>query len=144
MLAEARHCLAGLADVEHLPCAVREDVQMEQRWHWSALQTGLAVAPGPCMVPLFAVIGQHSSRKFPVGVITGVGALLHGLGAAVLLLSVGAGADYVIEDAGVVSGSTETGRRGMATKASSSATRRTASDASGTLDVGYGHRGCCS
>ncbi|QSQ23504.1 MFS transporter [Pyxidicoccus parkwayensis] len=68
---------------------------MEQRWHWSALQTGLAVAPGPCMVPLFAVIGQRASRRFPVGVITGVGALLMGLGAAVLLLSVGAGADYV-------------------------------------------------
>src|ERR1700761_2655517 len=25
-------------------------------WHWSALQTGLAIAPGPLMVPLFAFV----------------------------------------------------------------------------------------
>lgn len=68
---------------------------MEQRWHWSALQTGLAVAPGPCMVPLFALIGQRLSRKLPVGVVTGLGALLQGLGAAVILLAVGPSPDYV-------------------------------------------------
>jgi EmrB/QacA subfamily drug resistance transporter len=68
---------------------------MEQRWHWSALQTGLAVAPGPCMVPLFAMLGQRLGRRLPVGVITGAGALLQGLGAVVLLATVGGGPDYV-------------------------------------------------
>lgn len=68
---------------------------MEQRWHWTALRTGLAVAPGPCMVPLFALLGQRLSRRLPAGVITGAGALLQGLGAAVLLAGAGATPDYV-------------------------------------------------
>ncbi len=45
---------------------------MQQVWGYSALQTGLAVAPGPLMVPVFAAVAQRLSRTVPVGRI-GVG-----------------------------------------------------------------------
>lgn len=40
---------------------------MQQVWRYSALQTGLAVAPGPLMVPVFAAVAQRLSRTVPVG-----------------------------------------------------------------------------
>jgi len=40
---------------------------MQQVWGYSALQTGLAVAPGPLMVPVFAAVAQRLSRTVPVG-----------------------------------------------------------------------------
>jgi EmrB/QacA subfamily drug resistance transporter len=38
-------------------------------WHWSALTTGLAIAPGPLMVPLFSFLlaGRRSSPPAPPG-----------------------------------------------------------------------------
>ncbi len=48
---------------------------MQQVWGYSALQTGLAVAPGPLMVPVFAAVAQRLSRTVPVGRI-GVGLAL--------------------------------------------------------------------
>ncbi|WP_164020603.1 MFS transporter [Pyxidicoccus trucidator] len=68
---------------------------MQQRWHWSALQTGLAVAPGPCMVPLFAMVGQRLGRRYSVGVVTGLGALMMALGPALILLGLGPEAGYL-------------------------------------------------
>ena len=35
----------------------------EQVWHWSALATGFAVAPGPLMVPAFALAGRTSAAQ---------------------------------------------------------------------------------
>ena len=34
---------------------------LEDVWGWSALRTGLAIAPGPMMVPIFAVVAQRLS-----------------------------------------------------------------------------------
>jgi len=40
---------------------------MQQVWRYSALQTGLAVAPGQLMVPVFAAVAQRLSRTVPMG-----------------------------------------------------------------------------
>ena len=45
-------------------------------WHYSAIKTGFAVAPGPMMVPLFAAVAHRLSRRVPVGVLVGIGCLL--------------------------------------------------------------------
>jgi EmrB/QacA subfamily drug resistance transporter len=66
----------------------------EQTWGWSALKTGLAVAPGPLMVPLFAAVGHRLTARVPVGVVTAVGSLLLGVGSVLVLSSVGTEPDY--------------------------------------------------
>src|SRR5687767_1425529 len=45
---------------------------MQDVWGWSALATGLAVAPGPLMVPLFSflVAGRLIARFGPAPVVT--------------------------------------------------------------------------
>jgi MFS family permease len=64
-------------------------------WHWSALTTGLAVAPGPLMVPLFSflVAGRAIARFGPGGVIA-VGASIFAAGAAWWALAAGTTPDY--------------------------------------------------
>jgi MFS family permease len=54
---------------------------MQDVWGWSALHTGLAVAPGPLMVPLFTflVTGRLLSRYGPAAVI-GAGATVFSAG----------------------------------------------------------------
>jgi hypothetical protein len=67
---------------------------MQKVWHYSAVKTGLAVAPGPLMVPLFAIVSTRLSRRLPVGVIVSAGCLLCGLGGVVVAAQVGASPDY--------------------------------------------------
>ncbi len=57
---------------------------MQDVWHYSALQTGLAVAPGPLMVPLLAALSQRIAHRVPAGAIAAAGSFLFGLGNAVL------------------------------------------------------------
>ncbi|MCL2534491.1 MAG: MFS transporter [Nocardiaceae bacterium] len=61
---------------------------MQGAWEYSALRTGLAVAPGPLLVPVFALVGQAASRRVPPGVIAAVGSALWGGGALLILASV--------------------------------------------------------
>ncbi|HET7310874.1 MAG TPA: MFS transporter [Mycobacteriales bacterium] len=63
-------------------------------WHWSALQTGLALAPGPLMVPVFTAVAQRLSRHVPVGVLTAVGCALFSAGILLVALSVGESPSY--------------------------------------------------
>jgi MFS family permease len=67
-------------------------------WGWSALSTGLAVAPGPLMVPLFAflVAGRLIARFGPGPVIAG-GATVFAAGVAWWALAVGVRPDYAGE-----------------------------------------------
>lgn len=58
---------------------------MEQVWQFSALRTGLGVAPGPLMVPIFAALAQTVAHRVPVGRIAATGSALLGLS---LLLSI--------------------------------------------------------
>ncbi|MEU7864692.1 MFS transporter [Nonomuraea sp. NPDC049141] len=64
---------------------------LEHAAGYSAIQTGLAILPGPLMVPLFAVVGQRLARRVPLGALVAAGNLLFCAGA--LLLAAGASAD---------------------------------------------------
>jgi EmrB/QacA subfamily drug resistance transporter len=57
---------------------------MQQVWGYSAIRTGLGVAVGPAMVPLFAAIGQRLSHRFSVGWITAAGCVLFAVGVALV------------------------------------------------------------
>jgi MFS family permease len=54
---------------------------MQDAWGWSALRTGLGIAPGPLMVPLFTflVTGRLLARYGPA-VVIGLGASVFSLG----------------------------------------------------------------
>ncbi len=65
-------------------------------WHWSALDTGLSIAPGPLMVPLFGfgITGRLVAR-FGAGAVSAAGATLFAAGIAWWALAVGLTPDYV-------------------------------------------------
>jgi MFS family permease len=67
-------------------------------WHWSALVTGLSIAPGPIMVPLFSflVAGRLIARWGP-GPVIAAGSTIFSIGVAWWALSVGLRPDYVGE-----------------------------------------------
>jgi len=67
-------------------------------WHWSALTTGLAIAPGPIMVPLvsFLVAGRLTVRLGP-GAVIATGSATFAIGVAWWAATVGLHADYVGE-----------------------------------------------
>jgi EmrB/QacA subfamily drug resistance transporter len=70
---------------------------MQQTWGYSALRTGLAVAPGPLMVPVFAAIAQRIAHRVSTGAITAAGSVLYGLASALLALRVGTTPHYASE-----------------------------------------------
>jgi hypothetical protein len=76
-------------------------------WGWSALRAGLAIAPGPLMVPLvsFLVAGRLIARYGPAVVIA-VGTLAFGAGVAWWALAITIHPDYV---SGVLGGMILTG-----------------------------------
>ncbi len=49
-------------------------------WHYSALRTGLAMAPGPLMVPFVTAWSQRLARRFGLAPLTAVGSLLFAAG----------------------------------------------------------------
>jgi EmrB/QacA subfamily drug resistance transporter len=65
-------------------------------WHWSAIVTGLSIAPGPLMVPLvsFLLTGRLSTR-FGAGRVIAGGSTIFAVGAAWWAVSVGLAPDYV-------------------------------------------------
>ncbi len=69
---------------------------MQDVWHWSALQTGLAFAPGPLMVPLFGLVftGRLIARFGPARVIA-VGASIYAIGVAWWALRAGVHPNYL-------------------------------------------------
>jgi EmrB/QacA subfamily drug resistance transporter len=65
-------------------------------WGWSALTTGLAVAPGPLMVPLFSfLVAGRLIARFGPGPVIGAGAAVFAAGAAWWALAAGLEPDYV-------------------------------------------------
>ncbi|QCQ92447.1 MFS transporter [Rhodococcus sp. SGAir0479] len=67
---------------------------MQNQWGYSALRTGLAIAPGPMLVPVFAVIGQLLSRRLSPGTVAAAGSALWGAGVVLVLATVDAAPDY--------------------------------------------------
>jgi EmrB/QacA subfamily drug resistance transporter len=67
-------------------------------WHWSALTTGLSIAPGPLMVPLvsFLVAGRLTAR-IGAGAVIALGSTIFAAGALWWALAVGLRPDYVGE-----------------------------------------------
>jgi EmrB/QacA subfamily drug resistance transporter len=64
-------------------------------WGWSALRTGLAVAPGPLMVPLFAfLIAGRLIERFGSGRVIGAGATIFAAGIAWWVLAAQTTANY--------------------------------------------------
>ncbi|WP_251018926.1 MFS transporter [Streptomyces sp. ISL-11] len=52
----------------------------QQVWHWSPLKTGLAIAPGPLMVPFLAMGVGPVIRRFGSGAVSATGSVLFGAG----------------------------------------------------------------
>ncbi|HWD70063.1 MAG TPA: DHA2 family efflux MFS transporter permease subunit [Solirubrobacteraceae bacterium] len=69
---------------------------MQDVWHWSALQTGLAFAPGPLMVPLFGlVITGRLIARFGPGRVVFAGASIYAIGIGWWALRAGLRPDYI-------------------------------------------------
>jgi EmrB/QacA subfamily drug resistance transporter len=67
-------------------------------WGWSALHTGLSIAPGPLMVPLFSfLIAGRAIARFGPGLVSAVGSTLFAAGVAWWALAVGLHPDYAGE-----------------------------------------------
>jgi EmrB/QacA subfamily drug resistance transporter len=67
-------------------------------WHWSALVTGLSIAPGPIMVPLFSfLVAGRLTERFGAGVVIAAGSALFAAGLAWWALAMGLRPDYVGE-----------------------------------------------
>jgi EmrB/QacA subfamily drug resistance transporter len=70
-------------------------------WHWSPLITGLSIAPGPIMVPLFSfLVAGRLSVRFGPGRVIAAGSTIFAIGAAWWALAVGIRPDYVGEALG--------------------------------------------
>ena len=63
-------------------------------WGWSALKTGIAFAPGPLMVPIFAIAAGRIGHRVPAGVIAITGCVAFAAGAAYWVVAVEADAHY--------------------------------------------------
>jgi EmrB/QacA subfamily drug resistance transporter len=64
-------------------------------WHWSAVQTGLAIAPGPLLVlPTAMLLAERLIGRFGAGVVIAIGASLFAVGALWCALFAGLKADY--------------------------------------------------
>ncbi len=64
-------------------------------WHWSALVTGLSIAPGPIMVPLFSfLVAGRLTARFGSGPVIAAGSAIFAIGAAWWALAVGLRPDY--------------------------------------------------
>jgi EmrB/QacA subfamily drug resistance transporter len=65
-------------------------------WGWSALKTGLAVAPGPLMVPLFSfLVAGRLITRLGAGRVIAIGSTIFAAGIAWWALAVGLAPDYV-------------------------------------------------
>ncbi|WP_344454651.1 DHA2 family efflux MFS transporter permease subunit [Actinocorallia aurantiaca] len=76
------------------PCVV---LWLENAGGFSAIETGLAIVPGPLMVMIFAAVGQRPARRVPTGVLVAAGNLLFFAGAALLALSTSADVRYATQ-----------------------------------------------
>lgn len=68
---------------------------IQGHWHYSAIKTGFSIAPGPCLVPIFATLSELLAKRIRVGVIAASGCVVSAVGAAPLLSSMGRSPAYV-------------------------------------------------
>jgi MFS family permease len=71
---------------------------LQEVWHYSALTTGLAIAPGPLMVPLFSfLIAGRLTARFGPGVVIAAGSAIFAAGAAWWALAIGLEPNYIAD-----------------------------------------------
>src|SRR3989440_2136128 len=70
---------------------------LQRVWHWSALDTGLGVAPGPMMVPVFAALAHRLQRRLGSGAVTAIGCLMFAVSVVLMLTSLTLSASYSSE-----------------------------------------------
>jgi len=71
---------------------------MQTVWHWSPLHAGLAFAPGPLLVPVFAFgVAARAIPRFGAGRVIGVGATVYAAGAAFWAIRTGLHPNYLGE-----------------------------------------------
>jgi EmrB/QacA subfamily drug resistance transporter len=66
-------------------------------WGWSAVKTGLGIAPGPLIVPVFAAVAQSVAHRVSAGVLGAIGCLIFGVGGLLLAGSVGQHPSYAAD-----------------------------------------------
>jgi hypothetical protein len=64
-------------------------------WHWSALRTGLALVPGPALVPVVTVLTARAAHRWGHGPLVAAGGVLFAAGMAWRTVFVSATPDYV-------------------------------------------------
>jgi EmrB/QacA subfamily drug resistance transporter len=64
-------------------------------WHYTALRTGLAIAPGPVMVPVFVALHHRFASRIRPGRVAALGNVLFATGVVLLLTSLGEHPGYV-------------------------------------------------
>ncbi|HEY4097982.1 MAG TPA: MFS transporter [Baekduia sp.] len=67
---------------------------LQEGWGWSALHTGLAIAPGPVMVSATAIGLRRFTAHRPPGAVIALGTLLIGAGGVLIGASIGSHPDY--------------------------------------------------
>jgi EmrB/QacA subfamily drug resistance transporter len=70
---------------------------LQRVWGWSAIDTGLGVAPGPMMVPAFAVVAHRLQRRIGSGGVTALGCLMFAASVVLMLTSLGTSSSYSSE-----------------------------------------------
>ena len=70
---------------------------LQEGWGWSALETGLGIAPGPVMVSVTAIGLRRYTAKFPAGRVAAAGALLMAACDVWIAMSLTASPDYLRE-----------------------------------------------
>jgi EmrB/QacA subfamily drug resistance transporter len=68
---------------------------LQDDWHWSALQAGLAVFPGPLMVPGLSILSGRLSPRFSPGLVIAAGCALFAAGMLWWRTAIGLQPDYV-------------------------------------------------
>jgi EmrB/QacA subfamily drug resistance transporter len=70
---------------------------LQNVWHYSALRTGLAIAPGPFLVVIVTTMVQRFGSRLPLSALAAAGCAVYGLGIVVVASSVGAAPAYATE-----------------------------------------------
>jgi EmrB/QacA subfamily drug resistance transporter len=70
---------------------------LQQVWGYSPIKTGLAIAPGPLMVPLFAALAHRYAARVPIGIVVAAGCALFAAGSLITAARVGPVPDYAAD-----------------------------------------------
>ncbi|MEV0089146.1 MFS transporter [Saccharopolyspora sp. NPDC050642] len=70
---------------------------LENVARFSSIETGLAIVPGPIMVPIFAAVSQRLIKRMPVGFVVALGNLLFAGGVVLVLTTASTPVQYATE-----------------------------------------------